>query len=136
MRRTILVLLSLAALAGCGERKPKAPQPATANGLAPAEAPKDDGAPSSSSSSSLFAGSCPQAPSKAEVETGLKNAMVAIYGPDESTMRFSVTAMKQQGDCKTYKVDYKSAGSPGTTTMSYADDKWSLTLFNKPYAVP
>jgi hypothetical protein len=131
MRRVLTIALCAAALIGCG-RKSEQPQPSSSAFEA---TPAVEGE-QKSGGSSLFGSSCPALPAKSAVEAGLKSAMVAIYGPDEATMRFTVSTMTPGSDCKTVTVDYKGAGSPSTAPMTYDGEKWSLTLFNKPYPVP
>lgn len=131
MRRVLSIALCLAALAGCGRKSEQQQPSSSAFEATPAaqEQPKSAG-------SSLFGSSCPALPAKSAVEAGLKSAMVAIYGPDESTMRFTVSTMTPGSDCKTVTVAYKGAGTPNTAPMAYDGEKWSVTLFNKPYPIP
>ena len=133
MCRVLTVALCLVALAGCGRKSEQQQQQPSSSAFdatpAVQEQPKSSG-------SSLFGSSCPALPAKGAVEAGIKSAMVAIYGPDESTMRFSVSTMTPGSDCKTVTVAYKGAGTPNTAPMTYDGEKWSVTLFNKPYPVP
>jgi len=126
MRRVLTIALCVVALTGCG-RKHEPQQPSSAAfESTPAEQDRQ---------SSPFS-SCPQLPLKSAVEAALKSAMVAIYGPDEATMRFVVTAMTPASDCKSVTVAYKGAGTPSTAPMTSDGARWSLTLFNKQYPVP
>ncbi|HWA92550.1 MAG TPA: hypothetical protein VG889_21140 [Rhizomicrobium sp.] len=135
MRRALTTLLCVVALAGCGRKnEQQAQQPPSSSAFESVPTEKTQTQPQSSGG--LFSSSCPTLPAKVQVEAGIKAAMVAIYGPDESTMRFVVTAITPGSDCKTATVAYKGAGTPSTAPMSHDGDKWSVTLFNKPYPVP
>jgi hypothetical protein len=131
-----LALVSLVALSDCGRKpqvQPQAPQQSAPGETAP-PAPQPQ-APSSGGG--LFSSSCPQPPSRAQVEAALKSAMNQIYGADETGARISVVSMTPAADCKTQNVTYKTSGTQATAPMSYGDDgKWSVTLYKKAYPVP
>jgi predicted small lipoprotein YifL len=138
MRRTAAIaiaLMSLVALSDCG-RKPQVQQP-QAQKQQSETAPPAPQPQAPSSGGGLFSASCPQPPSRAQVEAALKSAMNQIYGADETGARITVVSMTPAADCKTQSVTYKTSGTQATAPMSYGDDgKWSVTLYKKTYPVP
>ena len=139
MRRVLTIALCAVALSGCGRKgEQQQPQQPSSSAFEAAPAEKEHTQPQQQASSGggLFSSSCPALPSKPQVEAGIKSAMVAIYGTDETTMRFVVSAVTPGSDCKTATVTYRSAGSPSKAPIAYDNDKWSVTLFNKPYPIP
>jgi hypothetical protein len=136
MRRVLIIALCAVALSGCGRKNEQPQQQPSSSAFEAAPAEKPQAQPQQQASGGLFSGSCPALPAKAQVEAGIKSAMVAIYGTDESTMRFVVSTVTPGSDCKTAMVAYKSAGSPSKAPLAYDNDKWSVTLFNKPYPIP
>jgi|SRR6185312_13924017 len=132
MRRTLIIALAVTALVGCG-RKDAQQQAGQQQQNSPFVA---DNAPEQKQASGggLFS-SCPTLPSRDAVAKGIKDALAAIYGGDETGAKVSVVSMTPSGDCKTVAVAYKSSGTPANATMSHDGDKWSLTLYNKQYPV-
>jgi glucose/arabinose dehydrogenase len=136
MRRILIAAMTVMALAGCGRKdaqqqaqQQQQDSPFVADNAQPQQQPRPSGG------SGLFSSSCPTLPSRDAVAKGIKDALNAIYGPDEAGAKVSVSTMTPAGDCKTVAVAYKSSGTPGSTTMSHDGDKWSLTLYNKQYPV-
>ena len=145
MRRVLTIALCAVALSGCGRKgEQQQPQQPSSSAFEAAPAEKEHTQPQQQASSGggLFSSSCPGGHPVAARhvqlgdEAGIKSAMVAIYGTDETTMRFVVSAVTPGSDCKTATVTYRSAGSPSKAPIAYDNDKWSVTLFNKPYPIP
>ncbi len=139
MRRVLIVALAALAVAGCGRKdaQQQAQQqqqnsPFVQDNAQPALQQQQQAA--SGGSGSLA--SCPASlPTRDTVAAGIKNALSAIYGPDEAGAKVSVSALTPSSDCSTVTVAYKTSGTPGTTTMSHDGDAWSVTLYNKQYPV-
>lgn len=135
MRRILIVACAVLALTGCG-RKDAQQQAHEQQQSSPFVADNAQQQPQpQSSGGGLFSSSCPALPSRDAVAKSIKDALNAIYGPDEAGAKVSVSTMTPASDCKTVAVAYKSSGTPGSTTMSHDGDKWSLTLYNKQYPV-
>jgi hypothetical protein len=134
--KTVLAALAcVLALAGCG-RKPQAAQPPQpASTMAPAPAAT---IPMTPQARVTAAASCNDVPSRAQVQEALKNAMVQIYGGEESGANFVVTDITPT-DCTHLTVAYQLKGTGATPEKAPlekgADGTWSLTLFKKPYPV-
>ncbi len=140
MRRVLIVALAGLALAGCGRKDAQQQAQQQQQQNSPFVQDNAQPAPSQQQASSPDGGgslsSCPSSlPSRDAVAKGIKDALSAIYGPDEAGAKVSVSTLTPSSDCKTVTVAYKSSGTPGSTTMSHDGDSWSLTLYNKQYPV-
>ena len=132
MRRTLalaIACLSLALLGDCS-RKPKAPQPATASGLA--TAPDDTRENGQELTASVL---CPVLPQKTAIEKTIKDALGQIYGPDEAGVKVVVSKLVPDAGCKTVTVSYTASGSAATVPMTGDGETWSIMLYNKQYPV-
>lgn len=139
MRRILIVALAALAVAGCGRKdaqqqaqQQQQSSPFVQDKEQPAQPQQQAAAGDSGGSLS----SCPASlPSRDVVASSIKNALSAIYGPDEAGAKVSVSTLTPSSDCSTVTVAYKSSGTPGSTTLSHDGDSWSLTLYNKQYPV-
>ena len=139
MRRILIVSLAALAVAGCGRKdaQQQAQQQQQQNSpfVQDKEAQPSQQQQASPDNGGSLA-SCPASlPSRDTVANSIKNALSAIYGPDEAGAKVSVSTLTPSSDCGAVAVAYKSSGTPGTTTMSHDGDTWSLTLYNKQYPV-
>jgi hypothetical protein len=112
-------------LAAC-DGKPKAPPGHQAAAALPA---------------TTTASNCPQAtPSKDGIARALDFAMVQTYGAEESTAKFTVTAISPGPDCRHLNIAYRAGaagGSAATGTLGYDDGtKWYLNFYGKRFTIP
>jgi len=132
MRRTLIVSLSLLALAGCGRKdaqeQKQQPQDSafTAEPAQQAQAPADGAAAPAS---------CGVLPSRDAVARAIKDALAQIYGPDSMGTKVTVVTLTPDGGCKTVAVAYKASGTAASAPMTRDGGKWVVTLYNKPYPV-
>ncbi len=138
MRRILIVALAALAVAGCGRKdaQQQAQQQQQSSPFVQDNAQPAQQQQASSGDGSGSLSSCPASlPSRDVVAKSIKDALSAIYGPDETGTKVSVSTMTPSSDCSSVAVAYKSSGTPGSTTMSHDGDTWSLTLYNKQYPV-